>query len=261
MTDMTRKQVIEFRDKYYQPSEIVIALAGKFDQTRSKQLLEKTFGKVVQKSKERPESFVKFDQIKKNATARIKTQYKKTKQIQIALGFPSLSKVDDNLPAAKFLASILGGTMSSRLFISVRERKGLAYLIRAMQSEYEDVGSFMIQAGLDMSRLDLAVRTIKKEIRSIKKDGVTAEELRRAKDNLRGRATLALEDSMRQADFYAEQDLFLEKVKTPKQRLAEFDKVTQKQVQEAANKILDEDKLCVAGIGPYRTGKELLKHL
>ena len=260
MTDMTRKQVIEFRDKYYQPSEIVIALAGKINQTRSKELLEKTFGKVVQKSKQRPASFAPFGQIAKNATPRIKTQYKKTKQIQIALGFPSLSKSDDQLPAAKLLSSILGGTMSSRLFISIRERKGLAYLIRASQSEYEDVGTFMIQAGLDMSRLDLALRTIKQEVRSIKKNGVTAEELRRAKDNLHGRTTLALEDSMRQANFYAEQDLFLEKVKTPKQRLAEFDKVTQKQVQKAANDILDEKRLCVAGIGPYRSDKELLKY-
>jgi len=261
MTDMSRKEVIAFRDQYYKPSEIVIALAGKINKTRSKKLLEKTFGKVAIGSKDRAPSFAPFGQLTKQKTPRIKTLYKKTKQIQIALGFPSLGRSDDQTPAAKLLSSILGGTMSSRLFISVRERKGLAYLIRASQSEYEGVGMFMIQAGLDISRLDLAWRTIIKEVRSIKKNGVTAEELRRAKDNLHGRVTLALEDSMRQADFYAEQELFLEKVQTPKERLAEFDKVTRKQVQKVANQILDEDRLCIAGIGPYQNKQDLLKHL
>ncbi len=260
MTDMTRKEVIAFRDQYYAPSEIVIALAGKLNGTRSKQLLNKTFGKVSARAKETPACFAPFGELSKQKAPRVKLQHKKTKQIQIALGFPSYSKSDKRTPAAKLLASILGGTMSSRLFISVRERKGLAYLVRATQSEYEDVGTFMIQSGLDMSRLDLAMRTIMQEIRKIKKHGVTAEELRRAKDHLHGRATLALEDSMRQADFYAEQELFLDKVLTPKERLAEFDKVTKKQVQQAANEILDESRLCIAGIGPYRTSKDLLKH-
>ncbi|MFH1314779.1 MAG: pitrilysin family protein [Candidatus Uhrbacteria bacterium] len=260
MTEMSRQEVIAFRDQYYQPSEIVIALAGKINQTGSKRLLEKTFGKVSAKSKDRPLSFAPFGQLSKQKTPRTITHYKKTKQVQIALGFPSLGKSDQQTPAAKLLSSILGGTMSSRLFISVRERQGLAYLIRASQSEYEDVGTFVIQAGLDISRLDLAWRTIIKEIRSVKKYGVTAEEMRRAKDNLHGKVTLALEDSMRQADFYAEQELFMDKVQTPKERLAEFDKVTRKQVQNVANQILDEDRLCIAAIGPYRNKQELLKH-
>ena len=119
----------------------------------------------------------------------------------------------------------------------------------------------MIHSGLDISRLDLAMKTIKQEIRKIKKHGVTAEELRRAKDHVRGRVTLALEDSMRQADFYADQELFQDKILTPKERLAEFDKVTRSQVQKAANEILDEGRLSVAGIGPYRNPKELLKHI
>ena len=259
MTEMSRKEVIKFRDQYYVPSEMVIALAGKLN-GGVKALLQKTFGKVPVRSTEHSSAFVPFGEILKSKTPRVKVQYKKTKQVQIALGFPSISKSDKRAPAAKLLASILGGTMSSRLFISVRERKGLAYLIRASQSEYEDVGTFMVQAGLDMSRLDLAVRTIQKEIRSIKKNGVTKEELSRVKDNLHGKVTLALEDSMRQADFYAEQELFLEKVQTPKERLAEFDKVTLKDVQQVANQILEEKRLCIAGIGPYRNSKELLKH-
>ncbi len=261
MTGMTRADVIAFRDQYYVPSEIVIAIAGKINGARTRKLLEATFGKVPIPKTERPPCFAPFGQIAKQKTPRTKVQYKKTKQVQIALGFPSYGKTDKRTPAAKFLASILGGTMSSRLFISVRERKGLAYLVRATQSEYEDVGTFMIHSGLDISRLDLAMKTIKQEIRKIKKHGVTAEELRRAKDHVRGRVTLALEDSMRQADFYADQELFQDKILTPKERLAEFDKVTRSQVQKAANEILDEGRLSVAGIGPYRNPKELLKHI
>ncbi len=259
MLGMPRRKVMDFHKEHYVPSKIVVAVAGKINCQKVMKLIRDTFGKV-KANKVEPSVFAPFGELAMQKEPRVKLQYKKTKQIQIALGFPSVGKMDERVPAAKLLASILGGTMSSRLFLSVRERRGLAYFIRASESEYEDVGTFMIQAGLDMDRLGLAVRTIMRELRLIKNQGVTAEELKRAKDNLRGRVILTLEDSMRQAEFYAEQELFLDKVKTPSQRLAEFDGVSRQDIQKVAREIIDFKRLCIAGIGPYKTPESLLKH-
>lgn len=257
MLEMTRKEVIEFYQNHYVPSKMVLVLAGKVDGAKTKTLIKKKFGQVKGSVDEIP-VFAPYTVHGKKS--RTKVQYKKTKQTQVALGFPSFGRSDERVPAAKLLASILGGTMSSRLFISIRERKGLAYLVRATQSEYEDVGMFMIQSGLDIGRLDLAARTLMRELRAVKKKGVTTEELKRAKDNLRGRVTLALEDSMRRAEFYAEQELFLGKVKSPKQRLNEFDKVTRGEVQKVANEILDFRQMHLAGIGQYKKPEALSKY-
>jgi len=259
MTEMPRSGVLAYHKEHYVPENIVIAVAGKISEVKTMKLLRETFGKVADGNKQ-PSIFAPFGETLKKNKPRVKIQYKDTKQTQVALGFPSYGKNDKRVPAAKLLGSILGGTMSSRLFLSVRERKGLAYFIRASQSEYEDVGMFVIQSGLDLSRLDLASQIIFRELRSIKKNGVTAEELKRAKDNLHGRVTLALEDSMHQAEFYAEQDMFLDEIKTPKQRLTEFDKVTRKEVQKVADEIIDFKRLSIAGIGPYKTPASLLKH-
>lgn len=259
MRSMSRAEVIRYHRDYYIAPRLVIAVAGNISERKVRAMLNKTFGTVASTNGE-PNGFAPFGELPARAKPRVKVQYKDTKQIQIAMGFPSFGKGGKQVPAAKLLASILGGTMSSRLFMSVREKKGLAYFVKATQSEYEDVGTFTIQSGLDISRLDLAAKMITKELRSIKKHGVTTEELRRAKDNLRGRVALALEDSMHRAEFYADQELFLDKVISPKQKIAEFDRVSKRGIQKVANEIIDFNKLCLAGIGPYKTSQALLKH-
>ncbi|MBU0531602.1 MAG: pitrilysin family protein [Candidatus Uhrbacteria bacterium] len=259
MTEMPRAGVLAYHREHYVPENIVVSLAGKISETQAVKLVKNTFGKVPDGNRQ-PSIFAPFGETPKRNKPRVKIQYKDTKQTQIALGFPSYGKNNQRVPAAKLLGSILGGTMSSRLFLSIRERKGLAYFIRASQSEYEDVGMFTIQSGLDLSRLNLAAQIMVRELNSIKKHGVTTEELRRAKDNLHGRVTIALEDSMHQAEFYAEQDLFFNEIKSPKERLTEFDKVTRAEVQQVANEIIDFKRLSIAGIGPYKTPASLLKH-
>ena len=95
--------------------------------------------------------------------------------------------------------------MSSRLFIEVRERKGLAYFVRAGIDVYEDTGSLQVRAGLARGRMEEALATIVKELRKIKK-GVTSEELKRAKENIRGKMAIELEESSEVASFYGRQE-------------------------------------------------------
>ncbi len=250
MKTMTRDDVVAYRDSHYIPSRMVIGVAGRVPK-QILPLLEKTFGKVKSGSGA-PSHFQLFNGRLSEAEPRFNVEFKETEQIQLALGFPSFGLADKRNPAVSLLSVILGGTMSSRLFISVRERKGLAYSVRASNGTYEDVGAFTVQAGLDKSRLGEAVKTIVQEIKKIRMGGVSAEELREAKDHVRGRLLLKLEDSSDRADWYARQELFLDKAEEPEGRMRAFDRVSRAHVQAAAKEILDMKKLSVAVIGPFK---------
>lgn len=256
MTAMKRTDVIAYRDAYYKPSEIVIAIAGNVPKNAT-ELLEKTFGRV--KASEKPDVFVPFETSSQN-TIRIKRQYKPLEQIQLGLGWHTEGKASDKQPAMSLLATILGGTMSSRLFTEVRERRGLAYSISARNESYEDVGLFQVRAGLDAKRLPLALKTIFTEIDRMVKSGVTAKELQFAKDHIAGSLALQLENSSSYARFIAGQELYFGEVKTPEEKLAEYMKVTRKQIQQVAEEIFDHHYLSVGIIGPYKTDADVLKN-
>jgi predicted Zn-dependent peptidase len=257
MRTMTREAVLAFRNAYYTPDRAVIAIAGKVD-TKILPLLEKTFGKVA-KGKKEPAPYLPAAIPAPGKALRCISERKATKQIQVALGFPSFPIGDPRNPAVHLLATILGGTMSSRLFIQVRERKGLCYFIRAGNTPVEDTGTFVIQSGIEAARLPLALRTIKAEIGKIKASGITPTELAEAKENIRGRLMLALEDSSERADWFATQELFMPKVHTPEQYLRAVADVSAAQVKAAAKEILDLSRMTVAAIGPFKDEKEFLK--
>lgn len=258
MQTMTRAQVVAFRDAYYIPSRMVIALAGKVPEN-GLALLNKTFG-TVKPTACQPNEFQPFASLPECVKPRGRVQFKETHQIQVAFGFPSYGVKDPRDVAAKMLAVALGGSMSSRLFVQVRERRGLAYLVRAGNSPYEDTGAFMIQSGLDKSRLDLAMKTIFNELRTVKKNGITAAELKLAKNYVRGKLLLQLEDSSDRAEYYARQEIFLGETRTLPEYLKKIETVTLKDVQKVANELFNPGRLCYAGIGPYKTPEMLLKH-
>jgi predicted Zn-dependent peptidase len=257
MRTMTRDAVLAFRNAYYTPDRAVIAVAGKIDK-KILPLLERTFGKVA-KGKKEAAPYLPAAIPAPSKKLRCIVEKKATKQIQVAMGFPSFPIGDERNPAVHLLATILGGTMSSRLFIQVRERKSLCYFIRASNTPLEDTGTFVIQSGLEAARVPLALRTIKAEVAKIKSSGVTARELAEAKENIRGRLLLALEDSSDRADWFATQELFMPKVKSPEQYLRAVSKVTAAQVKAAAKQILDLSRLTVAAIGPFKDEKDFLK--
>lgn len=256
MTAMKRTDVIKYRDQYYVPENMVIVLSGKYP-TNILELLEKSFGKV-KKGKRHTFDDVYLDPGEHGV--RVRRQYKDLKQIQVALGFPIPGRIHEDLPALRLLSNILGGTMSSRLFIEVREKRGLCYTVRAGTDTYDEVGNFTIRAGLDASRLTLAAKTITDEVKKLVKKGVTQHELAMAKDHMRGALTLQLEDSSVRAEFYGKQEIFEGKVETMEERMAKYDQVTLKDIERVAKTYLTFKKLSIAAIGPYKTDKDLLKH-
>ncbi len=251
---LTRRDLIDYRDSYYVPSRTVLAVAGKFDELEVLSMLENSFGRT--KANGRPRGYKKFSLSKAGyRKPRIRIHERDTEQVQSAISFPAYKYDDSRMPALKVLATVLGGTMSSRLFTSVREREGLCYYIRAVPGAYQDIGDLSIQAGLAKDRVSRAHELILSELSKIKKKLVTAEELHRAQEYIKGRTLLAMEDSSRQADWFAKQELLSRKVCTPEDRIRAILSVTRNDVRKAAQDIFRRNRLSMAIIGPYKDGK------
>jgi len=251
---VTRQQLLNYKEKYYQPNNVVVAVAGKID-NKVKAIIQKKFVNLF-KQKGKPEVFAPFvlDQL----APRVKIKYRDTKQVQLGLGFGAFGYSDKRTYAMHLLTIILGGNMSSRLFISVRERRGLAYFVRCYPNFYQDVGNIFIQSGLDVSRLEKAIKVILDELKKIKK-GVTAKELKDAKEFVRGKMVLNLEDSSHVAEYFAKQELLMNEISTPEQKMKLYDKVTAKEIRAVANEIFKKERVNLALIGPFRDAKKFQK--
>jgi len=253
---VTRDQLIAYRDAYYVPERMAIIVAGKIVPGVIK-MLEKTFGTVHHPSgRDLP-----FEPFKISTRIKMPLAYKDkdTEQVQYTFAFHGFKLSDPRTPAATLLSIILGASMSSRLFIQIRERRGLCYSIRSMHQAREDVGLFQVAAGLDKSRFPEAVKAIFKELKDVVQNGVTSEELRRAKELLRGQTVLAFEDSSFQASWYGKDWIFLKRLETPEQRMARFAKITRADVHKVAKEIFRPEHLAAAVIGPFGPKKNLEK--
>lgn len=256
---VTRDQLIHYRDAYYIPERMTVVVAGKIIPGVSK-LLESTFGSVRSRGTRQDEDFTPF-RVPRHLEDAVAIQNKKTEQVQMALAFHGRDLQSRDLPAATLLATILGGSMSSRLFIQIRERRGLCYSIRASHEPLEDIGVLSISAGLDKKRMSEAMSAILKEIKKISKEPVTAEELRRAKDHIRGRTMLAFEDSSTQADWYGRQWMFLRALETPEEKMKKLERVAAAEIRRVAAEMLRPERMASAVIGPFARKNEFISML
>lgn len=255
MRAMKREDVLAYHAANYRPENMVIVVSGKVP-TDILDQLEKTFGTVPSSGTDRS----MFEPISGQVgPSRIRHQKKDVEQIQLALGFPSVGRGHVDEPALKLLSAILGGTMSSRLFVEVREKRGLCYTVRTGIDSYQDTGIFSVRAGLDATRIEEAMKVICDELRKVALEGVTQEELTMVKDNVRGGLSLSLEDSSDRAEYYGRQALFLKEIQSPSDRLKRFDTVTLEDIARVAKQYLRFDQMSLAAIGPFESEDELRK--
>jgi predicted Zn-dependent peptidase len=141
--------------------------------------------------------------------------------------------------------------MSSRLFISVRERHGLGYYIHTSVDSATDTGYLVTQAGIKNDNLEKAVELVLKEYRDLKDNVVSEEELQKAKDYIRGSTSLSLDGTDTQASFYATQEVMNQPLMTPEEKLAMIDKVTVADIKKVAEDIFKNEKLNLSVIGAF----------
>ena len=250
MNGINRAPMLAFRNAFYVPARTVVAVAGRFDEKEVLKMLEASFGRGAKKRE--PKSFPKFSVAKAGYRGvRVRLHHKETEQVQVALGWPAYGLADSRLASLSLMSIILGGTMSSRLFLSVREKEGLAYFIRSSMGAYQDVGTFSIQAGLAKAPVHKALGIIMRETAKLKSTLVTTEELTRAKEYVKGKMLLNLEESSNLAEWYAKQELLQRKVASPEEKLARIFAVTREDIRRVAQDILKPSRMTLVAIGPY----------
>ena len=231
------------KDLLYTPDNLVIAFSGKVTEAEAMKLAEKHFGSIKGKKTR------DFPALKEYGKERVYLRTKKTEQSHLVLGAPGVGSQDPAHFAHKLLAVILGGNMSSRMFLNIREAKGMCYYIDTDVDSYMDAGSISTRAGIDQSRLEEAITLIIAEYDKLTQDGVTQDEVDRAKSFLRGKIVLSLEDTEELAHFYGKQELLYPKVRDVKQYMKEIDAVTKKDVDALARRLLTHKNLKLAVIG------------
>lgn len=182
--------------------------------------------------------------------------HKKTDQITLSLGVRTVNIGHKDEFIVKLLAVILGGSMSSRLFSEIRERRGLAYMVRTGVESYSDVGYLTTTAGIKLGSEENVIKLIITAYKKVTEELVPDEELNRAKDMLRGRLAISLEASDDLANWYGRQAIYRKKYITPTDYIEEITKVTATDLRRVAKKIFVEHNLNLALIGPVDSKKE-----
>lgn len=254
---MKRQDFLDYRNVFYNAQNMIVTVAGGVTKNEVLDLANKYFDKLESK-KQTPVSN-KFES--KQTSQKIKLHNKKKEQTHVILGFLADGKHYKNKYAQTLLATILGGGMSSRMFIEVREKRGLAYSIRTSMDRYTDIGYIGTYAGLDTKRAEEAVKVMLTEHYEITngKQSITKEELTKAKEFLKGHLALALEDTSDVSNFFGDQELFLEKVLTPEEVFEKVDKVTMDEVNFEAKRLFVPERLNLAIIGPYENDEKFGK--
>ncbi|MFH1284697.1 MAG: pitrilysin family protein [Candidatus Peregrinibacteria bacterium] len=243
---------MSYKKKLYSPDNTVIAVVGNIDNDEAVEKIEKYF--EMEESKKAYE----FSPLKDLDGGRLHLTEKKTEQAHIALGFPGYSERHKDHWTMKLLSVILGGNMSSRMFLGVREAKGLAYYIHTTTDNYIDGGSIVTNAGVDLTRIDEAVTSIIEEYRKIRDDGVPAAELVKAKAFLKGKTVLKLEDSEEYAHLLGKYELLHDQAKSPEEIFKLIDAVKEADLKRVLADIFKEDKMKLAVIGPYPDKEKFL---
>lgn len=183
--------------------------------------------------------------------SRVSIHKKDTAQTHIVLGAVGYPLEHDDRLVAEVLATILGGYMSSRLFMEIREKHGLAYTVRASHQAYKHVGYFAAYAGVPHKKAEEVVRRIVYNFEKVKKTGVTSEELTRAKDNIKGHLAISLESTDEVAAFVGEQEILLSKIRTPHDIIKKVERITKADIQRVARALFKKEHIYLALIGPH----------
>lgn len=244
-----RADFIDYLNQQYGTQSVQVILAGGVKNSDQK-IVEKLFAGFRKNPWQR--SAPTPDQQK---TVQVKSVYKKIDQTNLSLGVRTFPIGHPEEFRVKLLAIILGGSMSSRLFINLRERNGLAYYVRTSAETYSDAGYLTTQAGVPRQKTAAALKIIMSEYQRIKEELIDAKEIKRAKDMLVGKSLLQLEATDNLANWYGRQALMRAKMMTPKEYLHKMKKITAVQLRQTARKIFVETGLNLALIGQEKGEK------
>jgi predicted Zn-dependent peptidase len=234
-----------FIDRWYTSNRVVVGLAGNVSASAKAMAAEKFL--AIGDANEGTKEAAQWSQ----DGPKVRVHFKESEQAHLLLGMRSVGLESPDRYAIGVMNAILGGGMSSRLFTEVRERRGLCYYVHSHHDAYADAGSVVVAAGVDTSRIDLAITTIIEELTKMAADGPDDAEFQKAKNYLKGKFVLGVEDPRGLIMFGARREVVEGKYWEPAEALAAIDAVTIEDVRRVARETFDLQTANLAIVGPY----------
>lgn len=255
---LTRAGLLRYLRARYTPHGTVIGVAGQIEMERVASLVEEGFGawQGGLAPAHPPSSY-------QPGRPRVRLERRETEQANLCLALPGIAHDDPRRFALDLLNSILGGGMSSRLFVEVREQLGLVYDIHSYTDRFDDTGMLVVYAGMEPGAAVRVIRKILAALRRLRDEPVGANELERVKSQYRGRLVLGLEDTSSVANWCGAQEMLLGTIQSPDEVLTAVQAVTAEEIHELARELFRDEYLRLAVIGPYKDERifEDLLHL
>lgn len=242
---ISRDAVMGYKETHYQPKNMVVSVAGKLKHEEIVELADKLLGDIKGPAAKTPTKATKT-----TAPKLVNAIEKDTAQAHFVIASRAYPYLHKNDPAARIITNILGRGMSSRLFINVRERKGLAYSVYAHQQNFTDTGIFEVYAGVNLDKIDEAIEAVMEELMLIRTEPVNPLELTKAKNQIRGRLEMGLESNTTMAERLGTQMALLGQVLSVEKIMDEIEAVTTEDVRRVAFDMLDPKELRMGIIAP-----------
>ncbi len=230
----------------YAPDNIVITAAGN---TSHQQILDLVAPRFGNRKPAAPAVAARAEAPPVPLAELASRSKRELEQVHICIGVPACSIADPRRYAVSVLNNLLGSGMSSRLFQNIREKQGLAYAIFSDTNHYRDAGMLTIYAGTSLETAERLINSVTKELRDLKENGVTAEELRRCKANLKGGTLLSLESTGSRMSDLARQFLYFGRYTSPEERIAAMEAVTADEIQQLAREMFQPSRTAAAILG------------
>jgi predicted Zn-dependent peptidase len=242
----TRDTFMQYLERWYKPPRIVVGVSGMVGDSLVPRL-EELLGDVGGETNGGPPPAA----VERSKEPRVRLHKKDSDQAQVCIGVPSYPMEHPDRYALQLLATILGGGMSSRLFLEVRERRGLAYYIYGVNQSYTDAGTLFAQGGVDIARIDEAVTTIVEQFRKLAEETVPSDELEKARALAKGRFVLQTESPNGLLLYGLRREVLEGRAAEPAELVAGLDAVTADDVQRVARDVIGDEGMRLAVIGPF----------
>jgi predicted Zn-dependent peptidase len=241
---LRREQLLQYVARHYLPLQTVIAVAGNFELKVLLLLIEQSFGSFERTG------WPRLNRWPPEVKGGLQVRQKPLEQAHLSLGLRGLALTHKDRYAAHALNAVLGGSVSSRLFQEIREKRGLAYSIYSYLSSFSDAGILTVYAATRPREAARVVELVCREVRRVRAHGVERKELERAKNQLKGSLMLSLESTHSRMSKLAKDELFHGRQTSLEEMMSEIDQVSGDQVLQLARSLFDLSKLSVTALGP-----------
>ncbi|MBX3308468.1 MAG: insulinase family protein [Nitrospira sp.] len=240
-----RQDLLEYMDRHYRPEGIVVAVAGNFDQSKLEKMMTRLFGRY--QASKATDSGTRWPA---ELHGGVTLKQKPLEQVHLCVGLQGIAAGHKDRYVIYAINSVLGGSVSSRLFQEIREKRGLSYSIYSFLSGYSDTGTVTVYAGTRAGEVARVLDLIHREIQKMAGRGVTSEELKRTKEQMKGGLMLSLESSHSRMNKLAKDELIAGTHTSLEEMISDIDAVTEQQASRVARSLFTTENMAMTGLGP-----------